>query len=100
MMFHLSHASLHFLAMIALAPPTDTSGVSAAFINLAKLASAMVGGVIAFFSVMCGFQYIGAMDDTAKATHAKRAIGYLLIGSIIVAVGVTFAPQIVNAIFP
>jgi hypothetical protein len=98
-MDHFPHL-LPVLAMLQAPPPADTSGVGNAFINLAKLGSAMLGGVIAFFSVICGFQYISAMDDASKAMHAKRAIGYLLVGAVIVAVGVTFAPQIVRAIFP
>jgi hypothetical protein len=98
MMLHFVHLGLQVLAFVP--PPADTSGVSTAFIRLAKLGAAMLGGVLAFFSVICGFQYMSAMDDAAKAMHAKRAIGSLLVGAIIVAVGVTFAPQIVTAIFP
>ncbi len=99
-MVHLFHTGFQVLAMVAMAPPTDTSGVSDAFINLARLGSAMLGGVVALFSMFCGFQYIGAADDASKAMHAKRAIAHLLIGATIVAVGVNFAPQIVRAIFP
>ena len=99
-MHHLFHLGLHVLSTILIAPPPDKSGVSAAFIGLAKLGGAMLGGVIAFFAVVCGFQYIAAVDDAAKATHAKRAIGSLLVGAIIIAVSVNFAPQIVQTIFP
>lgn len=95
-MFHLAH---FILAALMAQMPTDTSGVSDAFVGLAKLAAEMLGGVIAFFGVICGFQYIGAMDDAAKAMHAKRAIGCLLIGAIIAAIGVKFAPTIVQTIF-
>jgi hypothetical protein len=94
------HLAPHVLATLLAQPPADTSGVSSAFTGLAKLGGAMLGGVLAFFGVVCGFQYIGAVDDAAKAMHAKRAIGCLLIGAIIVAVSVNFAPQIVNVIFP
>jgi hypothetical protein len=99
-MLPLLHLAPHVLASLLAQPPADTSGVSNAFIGLAKLGGAMLGGVIAFFGVVCGFQYIAAVDDAAKAMHAKRAIGCLLVGAIIVAVSVNFAPQIVSVIFP
>jgi len=98
-MLHLAHFDPAVLAALLAQMPTDTSGVSDAFVGLAKLAAEMLGGVIAFFGVICSFQYIGAMDDASKATHAKRAIGCLLIGTIIAAVGVKFAPTIVQTIF-
>ncbi len=99
-MIPLVHFAPHVLASMLAQPPADTSGVSSAFIGLAKLGGAMLGGVVAFFGVVCGFQYIAAVDDAAKAMHAKRAIGSLLVGAIIVAVSVNFAPQIVSVIFP
>jgi hypothetical protein len=99
-MVPLIHFAPHVLATLLAQPPADTSGISNAFIGLAKLGGSILGGVIAFFGVVCGFQYIAAVDDATKALHAKRAIGSLLVGAIIVAVSVNFAPQIVSVIFP
>ena len=82
----------------ALPADTDPTGVSAAFTNLARLFAGVLAGVVTFFVVVEGFLYITAIDDVQKATHAKRALGTLLFGAILVALAVTIGPQIVDAI--
>jgi uncharacterized membrane protein YjgN (DUF898 family) len=96
----LTQAYLH-LWVIAAAfapPPTDTTGISAAFTRLATLGAGIIGGVVAFFVVVNGYLYLTTSDDLQRGAHAKRAMGGLLFGALIVILGANIAPAIVNAI--
>ncbi len=86
-------AHLHFLVIAA-----DTTGIDAAFTRIAALFAGVIGGVTGFFVVLNGYNYITAIDDTTRATHAKRAAGGLIFGVMIVVLGVTIAPALVTAI--
>ena len=85
----------HRLALVLAADPT---GVDAAFGRVALLFAGVIGGVVGFFVVLNGYQYITAVDDTTRAMHATRAAGGLIFGAMIVILGVTIAPALVTAI--
>jgi hypothetical protein len=87
-----------FAQRLALVLAADPTGVDAAFGRVALLFAGVIGGVVGFFVVLNGYQYIVAVDDTTRAMHAKRAAGGLIFGAMIVILGVTIAPALVTAI--
>lgn len=84
---------IHFIMPLA----DDTTGISNAFIGIAKLLAAAVAGPIAVVLVVEGYQYMFA-DSSQRGTHVKRAIAFILGGATLVILGVTIAPLIVKAI--
>lgn len=90
-------ATLHALTLILAAPPPDPTGVNAAFTRIAILFASVIGGVVAFFVVVNGYMYITSGEDT-RQTYAKRAMGTLLFGALIVILGANIAPAIITAI--
>jgi hypothetical protein len=78
-------------------PITDQTGISNAFIALARLGAGFLVGVLTLFLVVQGFQYM-ASDETTRGSHLKRGLGALLGGAILVLVATTLAPDLVSAI--
>ena len=91
--FHLAS-----LAAVLVPPPAaDQTGVNAAMIGLARIGAGFLAGVLTLFLVISGYQYM-TTDEAQRGMHAKKAIGALLGGAVLVLVATTMAPQVVNAI--
>ncbi len=71
--------------------------IGTAFSAVAILLAGFLGGVLMFVMVVNGYLYMMAMDDVQRATRAKAAIGAAILGGILVATAVTFAPDLVTA---
>ena len=77
-------------------------------ISLADVISAFQGinaelvgflaSVFATALIIAGYNYMFALDDHNKASQAKRAIGYAIVGAIVVAVAVGVAASTVKSI--
>ncbi len=80
--------------------PADATGVSNALQGLARLFAGMVVGVASLALVICGLLYMTAFDDVSRAMHARRAIGAIVIGLLLVVLATTIAPQLISAIQP
>jgi hypothetical protein len=81
--------------ILAEKPPTDQTGISDAFNNLARMAAGLIIGIYALILVAEGYQYITS-DETTRGIHLKRSLGRILGGGILVIFAVTVAPQILN----
>jgi hypothetical protein len=81
---------LHFLLPLA-----DVNG---AFTGLAGMLASYLAAVLAFVLVIAGYQYMFALDDHTKAMQSKRAMGVALVGAIVVALAVGWAPTFIGKI--
>lgn len=80
----------HFLIPLA-----DVNG---AFNGLALMLASYLAAVLAFVLVIAGYQYMFALDDHTKATQSKRAMGVAIVGAIVVALAVGWAPTFIGKI--
>jgi len=71
--------------------------IGTAFTAVAVLLSGFLGGVLMFVMVVNGYLYMMAMDDVQRAARAKAAIGAAIVGGILIATAVNFAPDLVAA---
>lgn len=78
-----------------LIPLADVGG---AFNGISGLLVTYLAPVFAFVLIVAGYTYMFALDDHTKAMQAKRAIGFAIGGSILVALALGLAPKIVTAI--
>lgn len=76
-------------------PLADVNG---AFTGLAGMLAGYLAAVLAFILVIAGYQYMFALDDHNKAMQSKRAIGVALVGAIVVALAVGWAPTFISKI--
>jgi predicted acyltransferase len=76
-------------------PLADVNG---AFNGLAGMLAGYLAAVLAFILVIAGYQYMFALDDHNKAMQSKRAIGVALVGAIVVALAVGWAPTFISKI--
>jgi hypothetical protein len=77
--------------------PLDSTGVSDAFIGLARVGAGFLAGVLTLFLVVQGYQYM-VTDEAVRGSHAKKAVSALLGGAILILLAVTLAPRLVTAI--
>ena len=78
-----------------LIPFADVSG---AFNGLTGMLVSYVAAVLAFVLVIAGYQYMFSLDDHNKASQSKRAIGFALVGAIVIALAVGWAPTFISKI--
>ncbi|MBV9257685.1 MAG: hypothetical protein JO215_06675 [Ktedonobacteraceae bacterium] len=78
-----------------LIPFADVNG---AFNGLAGMLAGYLAAVLAFVLVIAGYQYMFALDDHSKATQSKRAMGVAIVGAIVVALAVGWAPTFIGKI--
>ena len=90
-------AGLHTQALILAAAAADPTGIDAAFTRIAVLFAGVIGGVVAFFIVINGYMYITTSEDN-RGMYAKKAMGGLLFGALIVILGANIAPALITAI--
>lgn len=72
--------------------------VGSALTGIAKMFSGYLAGGLALALVLAGYTYMFALDDHAKATQAKRAIGVAIGGAIVVAVALGMVAKFLLAI--
>jgi hypothetical protein len=72
--------------------------IGSALTGLGTLFVTYLGPALALALVIAGFNYMAAFDDHQRATSAKRAIGVVIGGAVLVAVGMALGPSIVTTI--
>lgn len=65
-----------------------------AFTAIAKLLAGYLPGVVTLMLVIIGYVYASSVDDPQKATAAKRAIGMLIVGGLLIASAVALGPKL------
>ncbi len=65
-----------------------------AFTAIARLLAGYLPGVVTLMLVIIGYVYASSVDDPQKATAAKRAIGMLIVGGLLIASAVTVGPKL------
>ena len=80
----------HFLLPLA--------DVGSAFTGIASMFVSYLGPILALALIIAGYSYMFALDDHNKASQAKRAIGFAIVGAIVVALALGLAPKIVTSI--
>jgi hypothetical protein len=65
-----------------------------AFKGIATELAGYLTGFVTLMLVVIGYIYASSVDDPQKATAAKRAIGMVIVGGIIIAGAVSFAPTL------
>jgi hypothetical protein len=88
------------LYSMVLGAETDLTEVSTAFKNLGTMLGSVAAAVIGLFVIIEGYLYITAGDDVQKAQHAKRAMGGLVFGAVLVILGGFIGTTIYNSIKP
>lgn len=78
-------------------PFVALADIGTAFAAVAVLLAGFLGGVLMFVMVVNGYLYMMAMDDVQRAARAKAAIGAAILGGILIATAVNFAPDLVTA---
>jgi hypothetical protein len=76
----------------------DPTGIGDALARVAGLLAGIAGGLTALALVVLGFLYVTSMDDVGRAIHLRRAVGALLAGLVLILLGTTIAPHLVQAI--
>ena len=71
--------------------------IGTAFLGLAALLDKYLLGVMTVSLVILGYMYMTSLDDPQRLMHVKRAIAAVVIGSIIVVVASTLAPELLTA---
>jgi hypothetical protein len=81
--------------MIHLLPLADVIG---AFQGINAMFVSYVAAVLATALIIAGYQYMFALDDHNKASQAKRAIGYAIVGAIVIVLAGGLALKVVTSI--
>jgi type IV secretory pathway VirB2 component (pilin) len=79
----------------ALLPLAD---VGSALTGIAKMLVGYLPQVVALALILVGYTYMFALEDHNRASQAKRAIGVVIGGAILVAVALTWGPDLVTTI--
>jgi hypothetical protein len=76
----------------------DVTDVKGRVEGLADMFSAIAAAVFGFFIIVEGYRLITASDDIDRATHAKRALGCLFMGAVLVVLGKPIAQALYNSV--
>ena len=72
--------------------------VISAFKGINLMLVSFLGGVLAFALIIAGYNYMFALDDHNKAAQAKRAVGWAILGAMLVALAIGLGPKLVTVI--
>lgn len=72
--------------------------VGSALTGLAKMLVGYLPQILVLVLILAGYTYMFALDDHAKASNAKRAIGVAIGGAIVVGVALTVGLDIAATI--
>lgn len=84
--------------MIHLLLPFPLADIGSAVKGLSDLLENPLGDILAFALILAGYAYILAQDDHNRAAAAKRAVGFIIIGAILVMLAPTLGPQIAGLV--
>ena len=72
--------------------------INSAILGIATMLVSFLGSALILALIIAGYQYMFALDDHNKAAQAKRAVGWAILGAMLVALAIGLGPKIVTSI--